>query len=349
MPPVKPMLAKSQPAIPEGMSYEPKFDGFRCIAFRDGDEIELGSRNERPLTRYFPEVADALLHQFPERCVVDGEIVVALDGELDFWSLQQRIHPAASRVQMLSRKTPAWFIAFDLLALDEASFMGSPFSERRRALEAAFRGVTTPVYVAPITDDIDLARRWFERFEGAGLDGIVAKPHDLRYVPNRRLWVKVKHERTADCVVAGFRWYRRDRVVGSLLLGLYDEDGDLHPIGVIGAFSALRRRQLLEEIAPYRVAEGESHPWTTNPEWQQGAGQPGSRWNSDKDLSFEPLRPVLVVEIAYDWMEGDRLRHTGQFRRWRPDRDPESCTFDQLDRPQRFDVGDVLSPPTGEP
>lgn len=341
MPPVKPMLAKLQPTIPQGMSYEPKFDGFRSIAFRDGEEVELGSRNERPMTRYFPDVAAALRAQLPERCVVDGEIVVVVDGKLDFEALQQRIHPAASRVNMLADKTPASFIAFDLLALDDTSYLERPFLERRAALEAALGDVVAPVHVAPTTRDAEVAQRWFEQFEGAGLDGIIAKPDDIAYVPDKRLMVKVKHERTADCVVAGFRYHKTGPVVGSLLLGLYDGSGTLRHIGVTASFNVARRRELLDEIAPYRLDEGEPHPWTSGA-WEHAPGGNPSRWNRDKDQSFEPLRPELVVEVAYDYMEGDRFRHTGQFRRWRPDREPLSCTFAQLDRPVAYELGDVL-------
>ncbi len=342
MPPVKPMLAKIQPSIPPGMSYEPKFDGFRTIVFRDGDEVELGSRNERPMTRYFPDVVAAVQAQLPERCVVDGEIVVVIDDKLDFEALQQRIHPAASRVNMLAEQTPAAFIAFDLLALDNTAYLDRPFVERRAALEAALADAQPPVFVAPITRDVDVAQHWFEQFEGAGLDGIMAKPDDIAYVPDKRLMVKVKHERTADCVVAGFRYHKTGPVVGSLLLGLYDDEGRLRHVGVTASFNAARRKELLDELAPYRLAEGEPHPWMGEG-WEFAPGAQMSRWSRGKDFSFQPLRPELVVEVAYDYMEGDRFRHTGQFRRWRPDRDPESCTFEQLDRPVRYDLNQVLS------
>jgi ATP-dependent DNA ligase len=342
MPPVRPMLAKSVAALPEGMLYEPKGDGFRCIVFRDGDEVELGSRNERPLTRYFPELADAARAQLPRRAVIDGEVVVVRGAGLDFEALQQRIHPAASRVNLLAVETPASFIAFDLLALDDASYLERPFAERRAALEGVLAGDHAPVHLTPVTASIETAREWFRIFEGAGLDGVVAKPADLAYVEDQRLMFKTKHERTADCVVAGFRWHKTGPVVGSLLLGLYDQPGKLQHVGVAASFSAARRRELLDELAPYRLHEGDQHPWlgTVAPERVPGAV---SRWTQAKDLSWEPLRPALVVEVGYDHMEGRRFRHTAQFRRWRPDRDPESCTYEQLEEPVAFDLGAVLA------
>jgi ATP-dependent DNA ligase len=347
MPPVRPMLAKSVSILPEGMLYEPKWDGFRCVVFRDGDEVELGSRNERPLTRYFPEVVEAALAQLPRRCVVDGEIVIASGPGLDFEALLQRIHPAASRVDLLARETPAMLIAFDLLALDDESLMERPLAERRAALDAALGEAGSPVHRTPVTDSLRQAERWFRVFEGAGLDGVVAKPPDLPYLEDQRVMFKVKHERTADCVVAGFRWHKKGPVVGSLLLGLYDDEGQLQHVGVSASFSMERRRELLDELAPYRLEEGDEHPWlgTTTPERIPG-GQP-SRWNAKKDLSFEPLTPSLVIEVAYDHMEGRRFRHTAQFRRWRPDRDPESCTYGQLERPVGFDLADILAGGSG--
>jgi ATP-dependent DNA ligase len=342
MPPVKPMLAKSVSIMPEGMLYEPKWDGFRCVVFRDGDEVELGSRNERPFTRYFPEVAQAVREQLPRRCVVDSEIVVIRDGNLDFDALQQRIHPAASRVDLLARETPATLIIFDLLALGDDSLMERPFAERRAALDAALAGVRAPVHLTQSTDSTKLAQRWFRVFEGAGLDGIVAKPPDLPYVQDQRVMFKVKHVRTADCVVAGFRWHKSGPVVGSLLLGLYDGDRLQH-VGVAASFPMERRRELLDELAPYRLGQGDPHPWLGTVTSERIPGGEPSRWNAKKDLSWEPLAPRLVVEVGYDHMEGNRFRHTAQFKRWRPDRDPRSCTYEQLERPTAFDLVDVLS------
>ena len=343
MPPVKPMLAKLVRALPAGMVYEPKWDGFRCIVFRDGDQVELGSRNERPMARYFPEVLAAARERLPERCVVDGEVVVVRGRGLDFEALQQRIHPASSRVKLLARETPASFIAFDLLALGDRSYTDRPFAERRARLADALADGGPPVYLTPATESIDVARRWFEIFEGAGLDGVIAKPADLTYRQDQRAMFKVKHERTADCVVAGFRWHKSGPVVGSLLLGLYGDEGVLHHVGVCGAFSLPRRRELLDEIAPYRADAGEAHPWRTSAALERIPGGQPSRWNAKKDMSWEALRPELVVEVAYDHMEGSRFRHTAQFRRWRPDRDPRSCTYEQLETPVDFDVSEVLA------
>lgn len=342
------MLAKPLPGIPEGQLYEPKWDGFRSVVFRDGDEVEIGSRNERPMTRYFPEVVAAVREWFPPRAVVDGEIVVAdtTRNRLDFEALQQRIHPAASRVELLSRETPAAFVAFDLLALDDDDLTGRPFLERRAALEAAFAGARPPVHVTPLTDDPAVARQWFERFEGAGLDGLIAKRPDLLYQPDKRVMGKVKHERTADCVVAGYRVHTSGPdAVGSLLLGLHDDRGTLASVGVVGAFPMATRRALMTELQPW-VTTFEDHPWN----WAahlEGERTPRknetSRWNAGKDLSFVPLRPERVVEVRYDYLEGVRFRHTAQFVRWRPDRDPASCTYDQLDQPVRFDLAEVLA------
>jgi ATP-dependent DNA ligase len=341
-PPVRPMLAKAVKGIPPGMVYEPKFDGFRCIVFRDREEVELGSRNERPLTRYFPEVVDQVRDLLPPRCVLDGEVVVIGDGVLDFEALQQRIHPAKSRVDMLARETPASLILFDCLALGPTSYMEVPFLERRTALQSALSGVRPPVYVTPSTMDPAVAQEWFETFEGAGLDGVIAKPPDIPYVQDQRLMFKVKHERTADCVVAGFRWHKDGLGVGSLVLGLYQDDGRLRHIGVASSFSKVRRTELVEELAPYRIGPGDPHPWADEA-WEGRPGGNVSRWNNGKDLSVEPLRPELVVEVGYDAMEGDRLRHVAHFKRWRPDRDPRSCTYDQLERPVDFDVAEVLT------
>jgi ATP-dependent DNA ligase len=343
-PPVKPMLAKSVKEMPlpdhveGGVLYEPKWDGFRCIVFRDGDSVELGSRNERPLTRYFPDVVEAVKAALPDRCVVDGEIIISRDGRLDFESLQLRLHPAESRVRKLAAETPAEFVAFDLLALGDESLTDRPFGERRSLLETSLTE-SDAVHLTPATGDVEVARRWFTDFEGAGLDGVIVKPLSLGYKPDQRVMFKVKHERTADCVVAGYRLHKSGPVVGSLLLGLYDDAGALRHVGVAASFTMARRKELLDELAPYRDGAEDGHPWYSS---QWGPGGSASRWNAGKDLSFEPLRPELVVEVAYDYMEGERFRHTAQFRRWRPDRDPQSCTYAQLDRPLTFAIQDVL-------
>jgi ATP-dependent DNA ligase len=350
-PPVKPMLAKAATKLPVGddLFYEPKWDGFRCVVFRDGDRVELGSRNERPLTRYFPEVVAAVKANLPDRCVVDGEIVVPRGDRLHFEDLLQRIHPAQSRVDLLAEQTPASFVAFDVLALGDESLLEVPFGERQARLRTALAGVQAPVYVSAITQDAGTAQRWFETFEGAGLDGVVAKAADLPYGPDQRLMTKVKHVRTADCVVAGFRWHKSGPIVGSLLLGLYNDAGDLQHIGVAASFPMARRAELVEELAPYRAEALDGHPWQdwANAQVQQDGENrmPGavSRWNAKKDLSWVPLRPELVVEIKYDQLEGRRLRHTGHFLRWRPDREPASCTYDQLEVPVRYDLAEVLA------
>ncbi len=337
MPPVRPMLAKLSRELPEdeGLVYEPKWDGFRCIVFRDGDEVELGSRNERPLTRYFPELAGPIRATLPERCVLDGEVVIATDRGLDFEALLQRIHPAESRIRLLAKDTPASFVAFDLLGLGDDDLRERPFAERRALLETALAGARPPLHLTPATDDPAVAAEWFDRFEGAGLDGVVAKRLDLPYRENERVMLKVKHQRTADCVVAGFRWHKSGGVVGSLLLGLYDDEGTLHHVGVAAAFSMARRRELVDEIAPLRQGALEGHPWAgwTSPEESWGGRMPGgqSRWNAKRDLSWEPLRPERVAEVAFDHLQGDRFRHATQFQRWRPDRDPRSCTYSQLE------------------
>ncbi|BBY64316.1 ATP-dependent DNA ligase [Mycolicibacterium helvum] len=344
-PPVSPMLAKSVPAIPPDASYEPKWDGFRSVCFRDGDDVVLGSRNEKPLTRYFPELVGAALAELPQRCVIDGEIVIATGTGLDFDALQQRIHPADSRVRMLAEKTPAAFVAFDLLALGDDDYTGRPFSERRATLVQALADAGPSFHVTPATTDLPTAQRWFSEFEGAGLDGVIAKPLMITYQPDKRVMYKVKHERTADCVVAGYRVHKSgEDAIGSLLLGLYKDDGTLASVGVIGAFPMAERRRLFTELQPL-VTEFELHPWN----WaahQAGERTPqknaGSRWNAGKDLSFVPLRPERVVEVRYDHMEGERFRHTAQFNRWRPDRDPRSCTYEQLERPLTFSLADII-------
>lgn len=347
MPPVKPMLAKSVKKIPPGMHYEAKWDGFRAVVHRDGPELVIGSRTGKPLTRYFPELVAGLPPRLPERCVVDGEIVIAHEGRLDFDRLTERIHPAASRVTMLSERTPARFIAFDVLALGDRSLMDTPLVERRAALEEALRGADAPVHLAPSTTDIDLAHHWFEQYEGAGLDGVIAKPLDLPYRPDARLMYKIKHERTADVVVAGYRFHKSGPVVGSLLLGLYDDRGALQHVGVCAAFTAKRRAELVQELEPLRLESPGDHPWAawTDETAHETARLPGapSRWTGKKDLSWVALRPELVCEVGYDHMEGTRFRHTAQFRRWRPDRAPESCGYGQLEEPVSYDLGAVLS------
>ncbi|WP_030210942.1 ATP-dependent DNA ligase [Streptomyces sp. NRRL S-87] len=346
MPPVKPMLAKSVARIPEGMQYEAKWDGFRCIVFRDGAEVELGSRTGKPLTRYFPELVAALRANLPERCVVDGEIVIAYDGRLDFDRLTERIHPAASRVNLLAEQTPASFVAFDLLALGDTDLRAAPLTERRAALADALGPAGPPVHLAPATTDAALAQEWFDRYEGAGLDGVVAKPLHLPYRPDARVMFKIKHERTADTVVAGYRFHKSGPVLGSLLLGLYDARGALQHVGVCAAFPMKRRAELVEELEPLRLDDVADHPWAawTDDSAHEAARLPGapSRWSGKKDLSWVPLRPERVVEVAYDHMEGDRFRHTAQFRRWRPDRTPDSCTYAQLEEVPRYDLAEVL-------
>ena len=337
MPPVRPMLAKLSRTLPEGEGfvYEPKWDGFRCVVFRDGEEVELGSRNERPLTRYFPELLDPVRTWLPARCVVDGEVVIAGDRGLDFEALLQRIHPAESRINLLARETPASFVAFDLLALDDRDLRGRPFAERRAILADALAGARAPVHLTPATDDSSTAAGWFDRFEGAGLDGVVAKRVDQTYRENERVMLKVKHERTADCVVAGFRWHKTGPIVGSLLLGLYDDAGTLHHVGVAASFTMARRRELVDELSPLREGALDGHPWAgwAGPEAEGAGRMPGghSRWNAKRDLSWEPLRPERVAEVGFDHLQGGRFRHATQFQRWRPDRDPRSCTYAQLD------------------
>ena len=348
MPPVSPMLAKSVPQIPDLGHTEPKWDGFRTIVFRDGDEVELGSRNEKPMTRYFPEVVEAALANLPERCVVDGEIIVVRPGEdrLDFDLLSQRIHPAASRVRKLSVETPAQFVAFDLLALGDDDLTGRPFHERRALLEQALADARPPIHLTPATTDRAVAADWFTEFEGAGLDGLVAKQVEGTYEPDKRTMAKIKHERTADCVVAGYRTHKSgDDLIGSLLLGIHDADGQLLSVGVIGAFPMARRKELFDELQPL-VTDFEHHPWAWARQ-EEGTRIPqnaaGSRWAAGKDLSFTPLRPERVVEVRYDHMEGVRFRHTAQFVRWRPDKDPADCTYEQLQEPVSYDLSEVLA------
>ena len=348
MPPVTPMLAATARAIPPGMHYEAKWDGFRALVFRDGPEIELGSRTGKPLTRYFPELADGLRAQLPDRCVVDGEIIIVRGDRLDFDALTERIHPAASRVRQLAERTPASFVAFDLLALGDDSLTAPPQRDRYDALAHALRGARHPLFLAPATRDQALAQRWYEEYEGAGLDGVIAKPPDQPYRPGERAMVKIKHERTADCVLAGLRHHKSGPVVGSLLLGLYDDAGALQHVGVCAAFPMRRRRELMDELRPLVMASPEDHPWADSAqaaahETRRMPGGP-SRWTGTKDLSWIPLRPERVLEVAYDHMQGDRFRHTARFRRWRPDREPRSCTYAQLAEPARFDLSEILSP-----
>jgi ATP-dependent DNA ligase len=351
MPPVAPMLAKPIKHLPDGaFSFEPKWDGFRSIVFRDGDEVEIGSRNERPMTRYFPELVEALRTNLPPRCVIDGEIVLigASGDRLDFELLQQRIHPAASRIKMLSETTPARFVAFDLLALDDTDYVDRPFAERRAVLEQVLAPATAPIHLTRTTTDRAVAQEWFDQFEGAGLDGVIAKPLDGVYEPDKRTMFKVKHERTADCVVAGYRLHKSGpERIGSLLLGLYNDEGVLASVGVIGAFPMERREELFQELQEL-VTDFDDHPWAWAKQ-EEGNRTPrnaeGSRWQAGKDLSFVPLRPERVVEVRYDHMEGVRFRHTAQFVRWREDRTPESCTYEQLEEPVKFDLADVLTAP----
>ncbi|WNI27983.1 ATP-dependent DNA ligase [Streptomyces sp. ITFR-6] len=346
MPPVKPMLAKSVSRIPPGMQYEAKWDGFRAIVHRDGEEVVIGSRTGKPLTRYFPELVTAVRDNLPERCVIDGEIVIAHGGRLDFERLSERIHPADSRVRLLAEQTPASLVAFDVLAVGDDSLMGTRQSDRRRVLEAALSAASAPVHLAPATTDPAVAQEWFDRYEGAGLDGVVAKPLDLPYRPDTRAMYKIKHERTADCVVAGYRHHKSGPVVGSLLLGLYDGAGALQHVGVCAAFPMKRRAELVAELEPL-VTDFAGHPWGAweDAEAHEHARLPGtpSRWSGKKDQSWVPVRPERVCEVSYDHMEGDRFRHTAQFRRWRPDRDPGSCTYEQLEEVVRYDLASVLS------
>lgn len=347
------MLCKAADNLPEGDGwlYEPKWDGFRCIVFRDGDSVELTSRNERPFTRYFPEVVAALRDQLPDRCVVDGEIILpSADGlGLDFDALLQRIHPAESRVKRLAAETPAAFVAFDLLASNDDSLMDVPLRERRRLLNLALPAATHPVYVSPTTTDLATAKDWFTRFEGAGLDGIIAKGLDGMYTPDVRSLVKVKHQRTTECVVGGYRVHKDGLGVGSFLLGLFDDAGKLNHVGVCSAFSVKQRKQFMEELAPLCDNALDGHPWR---EWaeaeahMEGTRLPGgqSRWNAKKDLSWVAVRPEFVVEIAFSQLQGSRLRHGAHFVRWRPDRDPSSCRYDQLEVAAPVKLEELFAP-----
>ena len=352
LPPLAPMLAKATDRLPDGDGwiFEPKWDGFRCLVFRDGDTVELGSRNDRPLTRYFPELLEPLRDALPDRCVVDGEVVVVTDHGLDFDQLGQRIHPAASRIERLARETPASFVAFDLVALADRDLRTSPFHERRRLLEEILGGAEPPIHLCPATTDRNLAADWFERFEGAGFDGVMAKAPDDPYQSGKRAQWKVKHKRTADVVVAGYRTHKDGVGIGSLLVGVHDADGRLHNLGVASAFSAARRAELVAEVAPYEDGGLEGHPWSA---WadasahQQGdTRMPGapSRWSGSKELGWTPLRCELVLEVVYEGLSGMRFRHPARFLRWRPDKSPAECRYDQMEHPPPVELQTVFSP-----
>jgi ATP-dependent DNA ligase len=342
------MLAKLADAIPDGeFLFEPKWDGFRAIVFRSDDEVYIQSRDCRPLNRYFPELHATLLEALPAGCVVDGEIVIASPNGLDFDALQLRLHPAASRVAKLAETTPASFVAFDLLAVDGRSLMSEPQHERRRALEALLAAVKPPVHLTPATRDPAVARDWHTRFEGAGLDGVIVKPLDAPYQPGKRAMLKVKHARTADCVVAGFRHYKNTTdAVGSLLLGLFDETGALHHVGVTSSFTMATRRELAAQLEPLRANALNNHPWSdwAQPEAHGTQRMPGgqSRWSAGKDLSWEPLRIERVCEVKYDHMQGDRFRHAAIFLRWRPDKPPQACRYDQLEVTPAYELAQVF-------
>ena len=352
-PPIQPMLSAAASALPrgDGWQFEPKWDGFRTLVFRDGDQILLQSRDERPMNRYFPELVEPLAAALPERCVLDGEIVIVGEDGLDFESLLLRIHPAASRVKLLAEHTPASFVAWDLLALGDEDLREAPLEARRERLEEMLGGAARPVHLSPATRDRELAEDWFRRFEGAGLDGVMAKRLDAPYRPGQRTMIKVKHARTADCVVAGFRWHKNGAgtMLGSLLLGLYDDEGTLHHVGVAAAFTAAVRKQLVAELAPLRENAVEGHPWRewadAQAEWAaRGQRVPGatSRWNRGKDLSWEPLRVERVCEVAYEHMQGTRFRHAAQFVRWRPDKPPKECRYDQLEVTPAYELERVF-------
>jgi len=352
-PPLEPMLSTAADALPEGEGwlFEPKWDGFRTLVFRDGDEVVLQSRDLKEMNRYFPELIEPLQKALPERCVLDGEIVIVGANGLDFEALLLRIHPAASRVKLLAKETPTSFVAWDLLAIGDEDLREVPLEQRRERLEAIFKDVAAPVHLSPATRDRALAEDWFQRFEGAGLDGVMAKRLDETYQPGARTMFKVKHSRTADCVVAGFRWHAKGpgTMVGSLLLGLYDDEGTLHHVGVTAAFTNAVRKKLVEELAPLRENAMENHPWRGWAEAMdeanaKGQRMPGasSRWNRGKDLSWVPLRPERVVEVSYDHMQGTRFRHAAHFERWRPDKRPEDCRYDQLEVTPAYELERVF-------
>lgn len=350
MPPVKPMLAKALDELPDGeLSLEPKWDGFRCIVFRDGDEIVLGSRNQKPFNRYFPELMEPLRQSLPQRCVVDGELIVELDGTLDFDALGQRIHPAESRVNMLAEQTPVSFIAFDCLSDGASDLMSAPFHERRAVLEGMAAGFAPPIHLAPMTRDRALAMEWFHTLEGAGLDGLIAKPIDGTYRPDKRVQFKLKHVRTIDCVVAGYRIHKSGDGVGSLVLGLHDADGRLQHVGVAASFTAKRRAELVDELADVVLEDIADHPWS---DWMEAAAHedgsmPGApnRWSgaNGRDHSWIPVRPERVVEVKYVLATDGRFRGTTRMLRWRPDREPASATLDQFPQPEPFDLRTVLT------
>lgn len=355
-PPIAPMLAKLADGIPPSgdFLFDPKWDGFRAIVFRGRDDVFIQSRDSRPLDRYFPELHDALRERLPPQCVLDGEIVIATPDGLDFDLLQLRLHPAASRVAKLAQETPASFVAFDALAADGEDLMEAPQDERRARLERLLADVRPPVYLTPTTRDREVAERWLDEFEGAGLDGVIAKPTGLNYQPGKRALLKIKHARTADCVVAGFRWYKDTRdAVGSLLLGLYDDQGTLHHVGVTSSFKMTQRRQLVDELKPLREGALDNHPWRewADAEAHAGGRMPGgqSRWSAGKDLSWEPLRIERVCEVKYDHMQRDRFRHAATFLRWRPDRRPEDCRYDQLEVTTPYELERIFSAGSGGP
>jgi ATP-dependent DNA ligase len=349
------MLAKRVGELPQSGQwiFEPKWDGFRALVFRDGDDVLIQSRDEKPLGRYFPELIEPLKAQLPARCVLDGEIVIARDGALDFEALQLRLHPAASRVKLLSQHIPSSIVFFDLLCEGNTDLRSAPFEKRRARLESLLSSATAPLHLTPATSDLNIAADWFRRFEGAGLDGVIAKPVSGIYEPNKRVMLKVKHERDCDCVVAGFRWHKNSErtAVGSLLLGLFDDSGALQHVGVCASFTDKVRRDLVHFLEPYRKDALADHPWKGWVEHMGGEGDgehrvPGgkSRWSQGKDLSWEPIRAELVVEVAYDHMQGSRFRHTAQFRRWRKDKKPADCTYAQLEVVPPQELSEIFGP-----
>jgi len=353
VPPIEPMLAKLVDSLPtsDGFMFEPKWDGFRAIVFRNADDVYIQSRDLKPLDRYFPELHEVLLERLPPGTVVDGEVVIATRNGLDFDALQLRLHPAASRVAKLAKESPSSFVAFDLLAVDGTSLLGEPQHQRRAKLEALLSSSAPPVYLTPATRDRSVAAEWLERFEGAGLDGVIAKPADARYEPGKRAMFKIKHARTADCVVAGFRWHKSggDKV-GSLLLGLYDDKGALHHVGVTSSFTMEKRKALAAELQPLRKNALTAHPWRSWAETEGSAQRmPGgqSRWSAGKDLSWEPLRIERVCEVKYDHLQGDRFRHATTFLRWRPDKPPSECRYDQLEVTPAYELEKVFGAKAG--
>lgn len=350
-PPIEPMLAKSSEELPRApkLLYEPKWDGFRALVFRGGGHVYIQSRDLRPLDRYFPELHELFLKVLPDGCVLDGEIVIATERGLDFDMLQQRLHPAASRVAKLAQETPSAYVIFDVLAHDGVDVRAQPFEERRALLERVFANVAAPLHLTPVTRDVHLAEDWLKQFEGAGLDGVMAKPGGGAYEPGKRAMYKIKHSRTADCVVSGFRWHKNGKgtLIGSLLLGLYDDKGDLHHVGVTSAFTMAKRAELVSFLEPLRENALEQHPWRSwaQPDAESGAKRmPGgqSRWNAGKDLSWEPLRIELVCEVKYDHLQGDRFRHAAVFQRFRADKPPADCRYDQLEITTPYELEKVF-------